>query len=924
MPTALTRNEIRSRAKKFVNDWSSEERERAEKDTFWNEFFAIFGVERRKVATFERHAKRISTGRAGFIDVFWPKYLIAEHKSRGANLTAVIEQQALDYLGDIPSNEFPRLVIASDFARFRVLDLDPDTKERGEEVEFPLEDLPRQVDRFLFLAGYERRSFREQDAVNVDAAELLGLVYEELEVIGYTGHELQVLIVRLLFILFADDADLWARSQFEEYLRNRTADDGHDLGMHLSRLFDVLNTPEAQRSSAMDEDLAAFPYVNGGLFSERVRTPDCTRRIRDRILQASEFEWSGISPAIFGSMFQSVMDKGERRQLGAHYTTEKNIRRVIEPLFLDDLNADLADAGSSRQKLKNLHDRIASQTYFDPAMGCGNFLVIAYRELRRIETEILHRLHPENVQLTIQLDQWRKVSVEQFYGIEIEEFPARIAETAMYLADHLENEALGRTFGVNVVDLPLQKTAHIRIGNALTIDWSSVVAPDRCSYILGNPPFAGQTTRSGEQTADLRGVWGEQYARWLDYVTGWYKKSADYLQLAPAARVAFVSTNSITQGEQAGRVWSPIIESGIRIDFAHRTFRWSSEARGKAHVHCVIVGFSKGGRPGRKTLFEYDDIAADPVARTVNEINPYLVAGPTVLVHARSTPLSSALPQVNYGNKPSDGGFLVVDAAARTSADPIALKYLRPYVGAQELLHNEKRWCLWLLDADPGEIASSTFIQERVAKVREYREASTAADTRRYAQMPTRFFRIPQPTTDYIAIPRHVSENRHWFTVARFPATTIASDALFTAIDPDGFLFGILSSKLFILWMRTVGGMLKSDLRFSASVVYNPFPLPEIDAAARHRVIEAGKQVEVARAAFPNTCLADLYNPSATPPSVVQAHLALDRVVERLYRGRAVFAADSERLTELFERYAALTENEDPTLLADAEGDEEE
>jgi hypothetical protein len=813
----------------------------------------------------------------------------------------------------IPQNQYPRLVVVSDFARFRVLDLDPETRAQIDEVEFPIEELPRELDRFMFLAGYEQRVFKQEDAVNVEAAALLGKVYEDLEAADYTGHDLQVFAVRLIFVLFADDSLLWERNQFTRYLQDRTAEDGHDLGMHLVRLFEVLNTPDNRRSRALDEDLAAFPYVNGGLFEERVSTPDCKRKMREHLLEASAFDWSQISPAIFGSIFQSVMDPEERREFGAHYTREKNIRRVIEPLFLDELRADLDSCGQSRQRLRNLHDRIAKIKCLDPAMGCGNFLIIAYQELRRIETEILTRLHPSDVQLTIDLSGWRKVRPDNFCGIEIEEFPARIAQTAMYLVDHIENERLGRAFGKNIVDLPLAATANVRIANALRIDWNTVLPAEQCTYLFGNPPFAGQKTRRVDQTEDLRLVWGSAYARWLDYVTGWYRKACDYVRDSEI-QCAFVSTNSVTQGEQVARLWGPLLQSGLRIDFGHRTFRWSSEAKKAAHVHCVIVGFSVGGRRKSKVLYEYDHIDAEPAARVVKEINPYLVAADTVLVEDRSTPLSPHMPPVNYGNKPTDGGHLVVEDCDRPSHDPIAMKYLRRYVGAKELLHDLPRWCLWLLDADPNDLARSSFIRNRVSKVRKFRSESTAPDTKKYASQPARFFRIPQPSVPYIAIPRHVSETRQWFTVAHFPPTVIASDALFTAVDPDGLVFGILSSAMFMAWLRTVGGALKSDLRFSGLMVYNTFPLPELSETQRAAVVAAGNGVLAARSQFPNVPLANLYDPLGMPNSLVEAHRKLDRVVDQLFKDRGGFKSDSERLAALFERYVSLVASARPPV----------
>ena len=765
------------------------------------------------------------------------------------------------------------------------------------------------------ILTYEQTSFTGEDAANVDAAALLGEVYEGLEAIGYGGHDLQVFTVRLIFLLFADKTGLGRRDQFGRYLRDRTAADGRDLGMHLQRLFEVLNTPEGQRTRALDEELAAFPHVNGGLFEERIQTPDCTRANRDSLLTAADFDWSKISPAIFGSIFQSVMDREERRQLGAHYTREKHIRRVLDPLFLDELRAELKECGQSRQKLRNLHDRLAGIRCFDPAMGCGNFLVIAYQELRRLETELLLRLHSKDVQMTTDLGSWRKVSASQFYGIEIEEFPSRIAETAMYLVDHLENEALGKAFGKNIIDLPLAATASVHVGNALRIDWNTILPAARCTYLFGNPPFAGQTTRSADQTGDLRLVWGSEYGRWLDHVTGWYRKACDYMVACPG-RAAFVSTNSVTQGEQVARMWAPLVRAGIEIDFAHRTFRWSSEARGAAHVYCVIIGFSRGGRARSKQLFEYDDIRGEPAARTVSQINPYLVAAPTVLVEDRQTPLSVALPPVAYGNKPADGGHLIVEDDERPRTDKLAMKYLRRYLGARELLHNEPRWCLWLLHAPPKDLSASPFIRERVAGVRAYRTTSSAKDTQKYASQPTRFFRVPQPDTTYIAIPRHVSENRQWFTVGHFEPDVIASDALFTAVDPDGFVFGILSSAMFMAWLRTVGGALESRLRFSSLMVYNTFPLPDPPARLRAGVIAAGAAVLRVRARYPETSLAGLYDPLAIPNPLVQAHQRLDRAVDQLFVARGSPSSESERLAVLFEHYVKLAGPAERTRLA--------
>ena len=837
--TRPSRNDIRTAAIHFVHEWKDETSERGEAQSFWTDFLTLFGVERRRVrAAFERHARRSSTGGSGFIDVIWPGMLLAEHKSRGEDLGKAIDQ-ALDYLDSLPDQELPRLVVASDFARMAVIDLD--TTER-EVFEFPLTDLPRQIDRFLALAGYASRRFDDEDAVNVRAAELLGRVYDELEATGYGGHPLRVLIVRSLFVLFGDETGLWPRKQFADLLLDRTSADGADLGMWLTRLFGVLDTPDNQRSSALDEDLNAFPYVNGGLFAEHIEPPDTTRTMRDRLVEACQFDWSQISPAIFGSMFQSVMDPEERRALGMHYTSERNILKVVSGLFLDDLRAELEACGTSRQRLRAFHDKLASLKLFDPACGCGNFLLIAYRELRRLERETLLKLNPGDIQGTLDIGNLRKVTVEQFYGIELEEFPARIAETAMYLVDHLENEALAATFGINIVDLPLRGSAHIIVGNALRIDWANVLPPAQCSYLLGNPPFAGQVTRDAEQTADLRLLWGSQYGRWLDYVSGWYIKAKDYLARSPG-RAAFVSTNSVTQGEQVARIWRPLVDAGIEIDFAHRTFAWSNEARGIAHVHCVIIGFSPGGRARTKLLYDYPDIGGDPIVRQVKSISPYLVEGPVVLVDSATRPISPYLPPVQSGCKPADGGFLIVDAEARPFNDAIAMGYLRPYLGSQELLHNEKRWCLWLVDGEPHDFLRSRFIRERLEGVRDYRENCGNPDTIKYANQPWRFFRIPQPETDYTAIPGVGMATRRWLPVAHVKSNVIASNLLFTAIDPTGLVFGLLSSTMYAVWLRTVGGRLKSDPRFSAPVVHNTFPFPETSAAILDDIREGAEAI---------------------------------------------------------------------------------
>lgn len=600
----LAWGEIRARAVQFVADWRGETRERAESQTFWNEWFAIFGVKRRRFVTFEQHAQRVSTGRAGQLDAFWPGVVAVEHKSGGGSLAGA-EQQALDYLASIADPEQPRQVITSDFGRFRVLDL-----ESGDApIEFDLDDLPAHLELFGHLAGYVTRTFEHEDDVNIRAAELIGQIYDQLDENRYTGHDLKVFLVRLVFVLFADDAGVWERGIFEEFIADRTADDGTDTGPLLDRLFRVLDTPDDRRQRSLDEHLARFPHINGTLFKERLEVPDFDHSLRRLLLRCCRFNWSAISPAIFGSMFQSVMAKAERRAIGAHYTSEHNILKLIRPLFLDSLRAEFEAARHDKAKLRRLHSRLGSLTFFDPAAGCGNFLVIAYRELRRLELDLLvalRELDRRGDQFSIDATDRLVVDVSQLYAIEYEEFPARIAEVALYLMDHLENMRASVEFGTYVARFPITTESHVHVGNAIRIDWNEVLPASRCSYLFGNPPFHGMAWMSFEQQEDNRIAFAELPVKGLrtgrlDYVACWYARAIPYLR-AGTARAAFVSTSSISQGEQARTLGPLLVGQGMVVDFAHRTFCWTSEARGRAAVHCVIVGFSPAGRRGRQPL----------------------------------------------------------------------------------------------------------------------------------------------------------------------------------------------------------------------------------------------------------------------------------------------------------------------------------
>lgn len=902
-----SRNDIREASRAFAHEWEGETRERGEAQSFWTDFLLMFGIQRRRVnAAFERHARRSSTGRGGFIDLLWPGMLLAEHKSAGEDLDEAM-QQALDYVESLPEQEMPRLLIVSDFARMKVLDLED---ESPEAFEFRLSALPHEVDRFLVLAGYTSLKFETEDAVNVEAAELLGKVYDEIAASGYLDHPLRIFIVRVLFLLFGDDTGLWPRHQFADLMRNRTAEDGSDLGMWLGRLFTILDTDEDRRTTALDEDLAAFPYVNGGLYEEPIEPPDTTRAMRDRLLEASAFDWSKISPAVFGSMFQSVMDPHARRHLGAHYTSEANILKVIRPLFLDDLEAEL-EAATSSTRLRAFQRRLGELKFLDPACGCGNFLVIAYRELRRLERETLLKLHPENVQMTTELQTWRQVSLDQFFGIEIEEFPVRIAETAIYLVDHLENEELGASFGVNIADLPLTDSAQIRWGNALDVPWDEVLDPRECSYLLGNPPYGGKHLLDDNQKADLATVFADHPQKGtMDFVSGWFKLAADYLAAGDGtAEGGFVATNSVTQGEQVPALWPTLHRSGLHINFAWRTFDWTSEARGRAHVHVVIVGFVHSQTPVPGTIYEFDAETETSVAREARTINGYLIAFDEVYPASRTKPIAD-VPPVVYGSKPTDHGNLLLtaeEAAEVLRSDSVAAPYIRPLLSTEEFLDGVERFCFWLADADPSDIRQSPTLRARLEAVKKFRKESTKAQTRDKADEPGLFAEIRTPERDFIFIPIHSSGDRKLIPMdfVRAEAKAIVHNSGAFIETTDLALFGMLQSEMFSTWQRVVGGRIKSDYRFNNRLVYNTFPFPELGDLQRRRIEEAASAVLKARGAHDGVSLADLYDPLATPHDVMTAHRELDRAVDLAFDRRKRLG-EAERMAFLFDEHVRL------------------
>jgi hypothetical protein len=914
----LSWNEIRMRAAKFAEEWKGEGYEKGQTQLFYRDLFDVFGVPVRRVASFEEPVKNLGDKR-GFIDLFWKRVLLVEQKSKGLNLSKA-KTQALEYFPGLKDSDLPRYVLLSDFQTFELYDLDED-----EHVSFSLSELPKHVEKLGFIIGVQKRAFKDQDPVNIKASELVGKIHDALETSGYVGHDLEQFLVRVVFCLFSDDTGIFeTRDMFQDLLENRTRVDGSDVGAWLAQLFQILNTPEEKRVKSLDADLVKFPYINGDLFRDVLLIPSFDSQMRARLIEACEFNWSEISPAIFGSLFQSVMKKEERRESGAHYTTEKNILKVIQPLFLDELRERFEQIKARkdnrrRAELLAFHDHLSKLKFFDPACGCGNFLIITYRELRMLEIELLRELRAyDSLDKQGELDatELSKINVDQFFGIEVSEFPARIAEAAMWMMDHIMNNRLSLEFGKTYVRIPLRKSPQIVVGNALEVDWGTVLDPQKCSFIFGNPPFIGHQWRDKSQQNDMARVWGVsgQFNR-LDYVTCWFKKSLDYSLENRQIKTAFVSTNSITQGEQCGILWPFLFGSGVHIKFAHRTFQWNSEARGKAAVHCVIVGITLV-EPKERTIFEYDHVRGEPHASKVPRINGYLIDGPQYSVPARSRAPAGRLPLFK-GSQPTDGarirdhnGKLVTfsnlildddDKASLLAADPKAEKWLKPFVGGDELISGNWRWCLWLKNANPSELKASKPIMERLDRVRRGRLLSPTPSVREYADMPTLFTQDRQPSESYLGIPEVSSEAREYIPIAILPPSVIASNKLQIIPGADLLYFGILNSAMHMAWMRTVAGRLESRYSYSPAV-YNSFIWPSMSDADKARVCVAAQAILDARAQFPKSSLEALYDVDSMPPLLLKAHRSLDKIVDSLYR-KAPFQFERERVEHLFVLY---------------------
>ena len=896
---SLSWNEIKQRAVAFSKEWEGETSEDAAAQTFLDKFFDVFGVNRKRVATFETKVKRAG-GKDGYIDLLWKGTILIEMKSAGKDL-AKAHKQAIEYFPGITDIDLPQYILVCDFQRFRLYDLE---ENAGSPIEFELKDLVSNVQHFGFMAGYIKREFKEEDPVNIRAAEQMGQLHDMLKEVGYQGHQLEIYLVRILFCLFCDDTSIFDKGIFQDFIAS-TSIDGRGLGARLSELFETLNTCITDRQSNLDEDLAQFPYVNGKLFAEQLRIPQFGSKMRELLLKLSTLNWGSISPNIFGSMFQYVMNPEERRALGAHYTSEKNILKVIKTLFLDELTSEFKQIKNNRQKLEAFHDKLSKLTFLDPACGCGNFLIIAYRELRLLEMEVVKQLLGNQL---VNVNQYFKVDVDQFYGIEIEEFPAQIAQVAMWLTDHQMNMRASEEFGEYYVRLPLRKSANVVNANALSLDWKALVP--NADYILGNPPFVGSKVMSEIQREEVVAAFDSiKGSGILDYVCAWYVKAARYIQHS-TTRVAFVSTNSITQGEQVGVLWNALLFNyKVKIHFAHQTFKWSNEARGVAAVYCVIVGFGASDSPV-KTIYEYETVRSTPYERAATNINPYLVDAPDMVVRTSQTPICPNIPAIGIGNKPIDGGeylFTTAEKDTFIAIEPTSAHYFRRWIGADEFINGYERWCLWLGDASPAALRSMPHVMTRVDKVRQIRLASKSSPTRKLAEAPTRFHVENIPTTTYLVIPKVSSERRQYIPIGLEDASTLSSDLLFIVNDATNYHFGILSSLMHMSWVRYTCGRLKSDYRYSKDIVYNNFPWPEnVSDKAMSQVGHYAENVLSARSRYPDSTLADLYDPLTMPADLLKAHHELDKAVDRLYSSKP-FTSESMRIAFLFELYEKYT-----------------
>lgn len=906
----ITINDVRRRLQEFAKEHENDTDEKQHAQQFWRDFYACFGLSKSSASMFEARVAKVN-GKRGYIDSFIPSLLLVEQKSLNRDLGDAY-RQALEYaLAISDEQEKPRYIVTCDFQTFNLYDLHGTSKEA---FVCKLNELHTKADRFMFLADKKLETIVEETPINRKAAYQVSKLHEKLLEDNFVGRDLEIFLTRLLFCLFADDTGIFGEDgQFTRYILE-TREDGSDTGSALASLFQVLNTAHDKRQTSLDERLQEFEYVNGSLFAERTEIPFFNYDLRKILIDCAILDWSDISPAIFGAMFQSVLEdnatdnrdrKETRRELGAHYTSERNILKVLKPLFLDSLWDEYELAKTNKVKLTALYEKLPTLTFFDPACGCGNFLVVALRELRKLENEVILQLFFNNDKgRLLDISTLCRVNVGQFYGIEIDEAAAHIARVAMYITDHQLNLLAASKFGATRATVPLIVTPHIHCGNALRTDWNDVLAADKCNYVFGNPPFIGKQWQTNEQKEDMQQIAGhiKNYGL-LDYVSAWYIKAAHYL-INLTTEVAFVSTNSITQGEQVAVLWQHLLSKQLTINFAHRTFRWSNEGKANAAVHCVIVGFSRTVR-NNKYIFYYEKSNDDYDQLKVKNISPYLVDASYIPIINNRQSIGGG-KSIAFGSMPNDGGNLLFSEEEYTNfliIEPQAKQFIKQFIGGEELINGIKRYCLWLVNASPAQISSMPHVYERITKVKQTRLNSTRETTRKLAASPTLFAEIRQPSSTYIAIPEVSSERREYLPIAFVDSNVIASNKIYTMADATLYDFSVLNSSMHMAWMRTVCGRMKSDYQYSSGIVYNNFIFPnKID----ERLNEAANTIINARKQFEKETLAALYDPVTMPPVLHKAHEANNKAVDKAY-GYKGADDDASRVAFLFKLYEQTT-----------------
>ena len=918
----MTEKEQKAAAKNFVNYWSSKGYEKGESQSFWLSLLRdILGVE--KPETIIRFEDKVMLDHTSFIDgIISSTHVLIEQKSADKNLRKAIKQsdgsyltpfqQAKRYSAELPYSERPRWIVTCNFREFLIYDME---KPTGEPESILLNDLPKEYYRLQFLIDTGNESVRKEMEISIKAGELVGVLYDEIlkqykdPTSESTLKSLNMLCVRIVFCLYAEDSGLFGEHlKFHNYIKGFAV---KDVRRAIIDLFKVLDTKPEERDPYMDETLASFPYVNGGLFAdENIEIPQFNEQIVQLLLRnASEnFDWSEISPTIFGAVFESTLNPETRRSGGMHYTSIENIHKVIDPLFLDDLRDELAQIKTIQvdktraRKLEEYRKKLSSLTFLDPACGSGNFLTETYISLRRLENEALKIIH--GGQIVLGFDDLIKVSIGQFYGIEINDFAVTVAKTALWIAESQMMKETEEIVNMNLDFLPLKSYANIVEGNALRLDWESVVPKDKLNYIMGNPPFVGARLMSPSQKSDLFFVFGSKWknAGNLDYVACWYKKCADFIK-GTSVRVALVSTNSVSQGESVANLWKPLFADGVHFDFAHRTFRWDSEASIKAHVHCVIIGFSTAPNSKPKVIYSSER------PQIVRNINGYLLNAENIFVESRNKPLCD-IPPIGIGNKPIDGGNYLFTEEQKdefVKKEPLSEKWFRPWIGSDEFINRYYRYCLWLGDCPPNELRKMPECMKRVQAVREYRLSSPSAGTVKLADTPTRFHVENMPKSNYIVIPEVSSEKRKYVPMGFFSPEILCSNLVKIVSNATLYHFGVLTSNVHMAWMRAVCGRLETRYRYSKDIVYNNFPWPAPTEEQKAKIEQTAQAILDARALYPDSSFADLYDELTMPVELRRAHQQNDKAVMQAYGFDYKTMTESECVSELMKMYRTLS-----------------